>query len=189
MRRISDGSASPERSRSSGRSQNGHESARADARQTGQTSDVVLAAAQVLRDPLQTVPEFHRSAGRVIAIKVFIGSGDDREDSAEVRVLRSKPPAIARSPVRSPEHPNVAVRPGLPGDPVQRVFAVAVLLNRWLEDSLARVPAPYILHDQRESTVQEHSVARNQVEALAVRCSNEQRWIPARPLREETRSC
>ena len=81
--------------------------------------------------------------------------------------------------IRAADHSNSSVRPGLLGDPVQRVVAVWAFLPENVELAFGSIAAAHILQHHRVAVVQERRIAERQVGSLSVRRSHQERGIAA----------
>ena len=129
---------------------------------------------QILRDPLQSMAQFHGAAPRVVAIQVLIGSGYDGKDRPQMRVARQGGAPLGDAKIRPSQHANRPIRPALPGDPIDRVRSIVIFLNGRLEEALAGVSPAYILDHHSELSIQENSISRYQRRPLAVRGTDKQ---------------
>ena len=123
---------------------------------------------KILRKPLQPVPQLHRPAGRIVSIRY----SSEPETTGNIARRCGFPVNAARHcaipRIRSAEHADTPVRPCLPRDPVQRVIAVAILMNRRLERPFAGVPAPHVLNNDGVAAVDEHPVPRDEIRPFAI---------------------
>src|SRR5580698_6331702 len=112
--------------------------------------------------------DLHSTAGGVKTVAVIVIAGYVREDRLEMRILRH-----SGLPLRDPEigaavHPDAAVRPRLPGDPVQRVVTIADFLVDRLESAAGTVASAHVLHNDRIAVIHERLVSRRDRVAFAV---------------------
>ena len=61
--------------------------------------------------------------------------------------------------IRSADHPDIAVGPGLTGDPVERIASIAGLLLQRMEGASGSIAAADILHHHVITTIDERAIA------------------------------
>ncbi len=124
---------------------------------------------QVLGHPLQPVPQLHGAACRVEPVAVIVVPRNHRENGLQVRIVEHRHLPLHDPQVRTAHHADLAVRPRLARDPVQRVVAVRRLLFERLERALRFVTPAHVFHHHRVAVVHEGLVIRRDASALPVR--------------------
>ena len=110
-----------------------------------------------------------------VAIQVLIRSGDDRKNRPKKWHSRQRRPPLRDAEIGSSQHSDASIRPALPGNPVNRVVAVAVFLNRRLEKALACIPSPDVLNNKRELTLEKDPVSGDERGSFPIRSTDQQR--------------
>ncbi len=143
--------------------------------------------AQVLRHPQQALAQFHRAARRIEAVAIIVAAGDRRKHGLQMWIVQRRHFPLHDSQVRSAQHADLAVRPGLAGDPIQRVVAIGRFLFERPEDALRSDsvrahPAPL-----RRSHAPQTARSSSRCGRFAIRSAHQNGRIAARRLRPEIR--
>ena len=64
-------------------------------------------------------PSFMAPPARIIAVEIFVRSGNHRKDRLQMRIVQQRHAPLRDPQVRAADHADFAVRPGLRRDPVQ----------------------------------------------------------------------
>src|SRR5262245_10964922 len=79
-------------------------------------------------------------------------------------------------PIGATDHADLAVAPGLGGDPVERIVAIGALLMEWIELAFRRVAPADVLHHHDVSAIDESLVAGRDRHTLVVWSALEDHW-------------
>ena len=129
---------------------------------------LVTGGFQVLRHPLQAVSQLHGPALGVEPVQIIVPPGDHRKNGLQMGIAERGRLPLHNAAVGSADHPDLAVRPGLPGDPVQRIVAVRGFLAQRIEDAFRFVAPSHVLRHHGVAALHERLVVGRDVGAFTV---------------------
>src|SRR3954469_19619025 len=133
----------------------------------------IAGRSQVLADPEQPIPELHRPAGGIEAVAILVVAGDNRRNGLQMGIVQQCDFPLHNAEIRAADHPDFTVRPGLRGDPVERVIAVEALLRKRAEYAVRAVAAADVLDHDGVAAIDESLVPRRKLETFSIRRANE----------------
>src|SRR5438045_1443923 len=117
--------------------------------------------------------ELHGAAGGVEAIAVIVIAGYYWRNRLQMRIVEQRNFPLRDAEIRSADHADLAVGPGLGGKPVERVVAIRPFLRKRTEAAFGSIAAAHVLQHEGIAMIDEWLIAERQVRALPVRGANQ----------------
>jgi hypothetical protein len=117
--------------------------------------------------------ELERAAARVVAVAVIVIARNHRKNRLQMRIVAQRRFPLHDPEIRPAHHADLAVGPGLAGNPIDRFIAILAFVVQLFEVAFGFVTASHILHHHGVPVIDERLVVRNEVGPLAVRRPNQ----------------
>ena len=124
---------------------------------------------QVFGHPFEARAELHGAALGVEAVAVIVPTGDHGENRFQMGISHGGGLPLDDAAIGAADHADLAVAPGLPGDPIDGVVAVVLLLPERIEHAFGFVTPADVLGHHGVAAVHEGLIERCDIGALAVR--------------------